>query len=69
MNPSFGFPGPKVVALPERRSFVGNCREEMVLFARRRALDWQSQITRAVVVLGGSALLFMAWKSVIGWLA
>jgi hypothetical protein len=69
MNPSFGFPGPKAVELPERRSFVEDCREELVLFTRRRMLDWKSQLTRAAVILGGSALVFAAWKSVIGWLA
>jgi hypothetical protein len=32
-------------------------------------LDWKAQLTRAAVVLGGSALVFVAWKSVISWLA
>jgi hypothetical protein len=69
MNPSFGFPGPKAVELPERRSFVENCREEVVLFTRRRMLDWKSQVTRVVVIATGSALIFVAWKSVTTWLS
>jgi hypothetical protein len=32
-------------------------------------LDWRSQATRLIVVGGGSVLVFMAWKSLISWLA
>jgi hypothetical protein len=32
-------------------------------------LDWKAQVTRVVVVAGGSALIFMVWKSLISWLA
>jgi len=57
------------ISFPERSSVVAICREELMLFTRRRMLDWKAQLTRAVVVGGGSALVFVAWKSVISWLA
>ena len=57
------------VEMPACRSVAEVCREELVLFARRRMLDWKSQATRIAVVGAGSALVFLAWKSVITWLA
>jgi hypothetical protein len=55
------------VEFPERLSMVAACREELILFWRRRMLDWESEVTRIVVVAAGSALAFLAWKSVITW--
>jgi hypothetical protein len=57
------------VEFTEGLSTVAACREELILFKRRRMLDWKSQATRIVVVAAGSALVFLAWKSVITWLA
>jgi hypothetical protein len=48
---------------------VAALREELVLFKRRRMLDWKSQVTKIAVVATGSALVFLAWKSVVSWLA
>jgi hypothetical protein len=61
-------PGPVAVHLPERTSFSEELREQAILFARRRMLDWKIQSTRVIVVLGGSALVFSAWKSLMAWL-
>src|SRR4051812_21804345 len=58
-----------LLEVPERRSRAAACREKLVLFTRRRMLDWRSQATRLIVVGGGSVLVFMAWKSLISWLA
>ena len=59
----------RLVELPERLALAAALREEVILFARRRMLDWKSQVTRVVVIASGSALLFLAWKSVITWLS
>jgi hypothetical protein len=57
------------IELPERLSLPALLHEKIVLFSRRRMLDWKSQLTRLVVVISGSALIFLAWKSLISWLA
>jgi len=57
------------VEFPERPSVLAAGREALVLFKRRRMLDWKAQVTRIAVVAGGSAMIFLAWKSVISWLA
>jgi len=57
------------VEYPERLSVVETCREELVLFTRRRMLDWKSQVTKTVAIATGSALIFIAWKSLVTWLA
>jgi hypothetical protein len=61
-------PGPVAVYLPERMSLGEQLHEHAILFARRRMLDWKMQTTRALVVLGGSALVFTAWKGLVTWL-
>ena len=63
-------PQPKLVAsnLVSEASVRERVHEHLVLFARRRTLDWKMQATRAAVILGGSALVFTAWKSVVVWL-
>jgi len=53
---------------PTELSLRERVREQVVLFARRRMLDWKIQATRLVVVLGGSLLVFSAWKSLVTWL-
>jgi len=57
------------VELPERLSVVAVCREELILFTRRRMLDWKSQVTKLVAIAIGSVLVFAAWKSLVTWLA
>jgi hypothetical protein len=59
----------RLVELPERLSFAATVREEVILFTRRRMLDWKAQLTRVAVVASGSALIFLGWKSVISWLS
>ena len=59
----------RLVELPERPTLIAAVREEVNLFTRRRMLDWKSQVTRVVVVASGSALIFIAWKSIITWLS
>jgi hypothetical protein len=63
-------PQPKLVALDpaSELSIREQVHEHLVLFARRRMLDWKMPATRSVVVLGGSALVFTAWKGVMTWL-
>lgn len=63
-------PQPKLAALDpaSELSIREQVHEHLVLFARRRMLDWKMQATRLVVVLGGSTLVFAAWKSTIIWL-
>jgi hypothetical protein len=63
-------PQPKLVALDpaSELSIREQVQEHFILFARRRMLDWKMQTTRAIVVLGGSALVFTAWKSLVTWL-
>jgi hypothetical protein len=56
------------VEFPERLSVVAVCREELILFTRRRMLDWKSQLTKVVAIATGSALIFVAWKSLVTWL-
>ena len=55
------------VEFPARLSTVAALREELILFKRRRMLDWKSQVTKIAVVATGSALVFLAWKSVVSW--
>jgi len=55
------------VEFPGRLSRVAAIREELILFKRRRMLDWKSQVTKIAVVATGSALVFLAWKSVVSW--
>jgi hypothetical protein len=59
----------RLVELPERSSVTAAFREEVILFTRRRMLDWKSQLVRVVVIATGSALIFVAWRSVITWLS
>ena len=63
-------PQPKLVALDpgSELSIRAQVEEHFVLFARRRMLDWRIQAIRIAVILGGSTLVFTAWKSVIIWL-
>jgi hypothetical protein len=63
-------PQPKLVALDpaSELSIREQVQEHLVLFARRRLLDWKMQATRMVVVLSGSMLVFTAWKSLVTWL-
>jgi len=63
-------PQPKLVALDPacELSIHEQVQEHLVLFARRRMLDWKMQATRLVVILGGSVLVFTAWKSLVVWL-
>jgi hypothetical protein len=63
-------PQPKLVALDpaSELSIREQVNEHLVLFARRRMLDWKMQATRLVVILGGSVLVFSAWKSIVIWL-
>ena len=53
---------------PAELSLREHVHEEVVLFARRRMLDWKIQTTRIIVVVGGSLLVFSAWKSLVSWL-
>jgi len=70
VNPSFRHLTSSVtVELPERLSVVAVCREELILFTRRRMLDWKSQVTKLVAIAIGSVLVFVAWKSLVTWLA
>ena len=57
-----------VVEFPAQLSLGERIREMAVLFARRRMLDWKIQATRTVVVVGGSLMVFGAWKSLVTWL-
>jgi len=61
---------PELVALefPAEVSLSNSLHEQAILFARRRMLDWKMQSTRLVVVLGGSALVFAAWRGLVNWL-
>jgi hypothetical protein len=63
-------PQPKLVALDpaSELSIREQVQEHLVLFARRRMLDWKMQATRIAVVLSGSVLVFTAWKSLVTWL-
>ena len=65
-TPAFPYPA---VGFPERISMAATLREELILFKRRRMLDWKSQVTGIIVVAAGSAMIFLAWKSVVAWLA
>jgi hypothetical protein len=58
----------RIIELSERLSLAAACREEVVLFTRRRMLDWKAQTARFIVVAVGSALTFVAWKSLVSWL-
>jgi hypothetical protein len=53
---------------PAKTSFRNSLQEQAILFARRRMLDGKMQATRLVVVLGGSALVFAAWRGLVSWL-
>jgi hypothetical protein len=53
---------------PSELSFRNSLQEQAILFARRRMLDWKMQSTRLAVVLGGSALVFVAWRGLVNWL-
>jgi len=57
-----------VAEFPTELSLGERVREKVVLFARRRMLDWKIQATRTVVVFGGSLMVFGAWKSLVTWL-
>ena len=63
-------PQPKLVALDpaSELSIREQVNEHLVLFARRRMLDWKMQATRLVIIVGGSILVFSAWQSVVIWL-
>jgi hypothetical protein len=69
-NPTFGQRTSSVpVEFLGPLSPVAFCREELILFTRRRMLDWKSQATNAAVIAAGSALIFLAWKSLVTWIA
>ena len=63
-------PQPRLVGLDpsSELSIREQVHEHLVLFARRRMLDWKMQATRATAILCGSALVFTAWKSLVVWL-